>query len=143
GLLSSRAMQSRRRSSAVNSKASACVERQKSSDACMWHGLLVARSVRVSEGSSQRLPAAVPRTLSSRPPAWSERAMVDQDLTQRAFTTILEHFVATGRAPHYAELADALHIGSEEGREVLRATVEATPIASCWLPHAPDSFDAW
>ena len=50
-------------------RASVCVERQKSSDACMWHGLLAARSARASEASSQRSPAAVPRTLSSRPPA--------------------------------------------------------------------------
>ena len=68
--------------------------------------------------------------------------MVDQDLTQRAFTTILEHFVATGRAPHYAALAEALHIGSEEGREVQRATVEATPIASCWLTHDTDYIES-
>ena len=54
--------------------------------------------------------------------------MIDQDLTQRAFTTILEHFVATGRAPHYVELAGALDIGSEEAREVQRAAVEASPI---------------
>ena len=51
--------------------------------------------------------------------------MIDQDLTQSAFTTILQHFVAKGRAPHYAELAEALDIGSEEAREVQRAAVEA------------------
>lgn len=36
--------------------------------------------------------------------------MSDQDMTQRAFTTILAHFVATGRAPHYTELADTLDV---------------------------------
>jgi hypothetical protein len=69
--------------------------------------------------------------------------LTDQDLTQRAFTTILEHFVATGRAPHYAELADALGIGSEEAREVQRAAVEAAPIASCWLAHDTDYIESW
>ncbi len=69
--------------------------------------------------------------------------MVDQDLTQRAFTRILEHFVSTGRAPHYAELAEALHIRSEEGREIQRATVEATPIASCWLTRDTDYIESW
>jgi hypothetical protein len=69
--------------------------------------------------------------------------MIDQNLTQRAFTTILEHFVAKGRAPHYAELADALDIGSEEAREVQRAAVEATPIASCWLAHDTDVIESW
>ena len=41
--------------------------------------------------------------------------MANQNLTQRAFTTVLNHFVATGRAPHYAEFAEALEIGAEEG----------------------------
>jgi hypothetical protein len=69
--------------------------------------------------------------------------MIDRNLTQRAFTTILEHFVATGRAPHYAELGDALDIGSEEAREVQRAAVDATPIASCWLAHDTDFIESW
>ena len=69
--------------------------------------------------------------------------MVDQELTQRAFTTILEHFVRTGRAPHYAELADALEISAGEGREVQRAAVEAAPIASCWLARDTDNIESW
>ncbi len=69
--------------------------------------------------------------------------MIDQNLTQRAFTTILEHFVAMGRAPHYCELADALDIGMEEAREVQRAAVEASPIASCWLAHDTDHIESW
>jgi hypothetical protein len=70
-------------------------------------------------------------------------AMIDQNLTQLAFTTILEHFAATGRAPHYAELADALDIGSEEAREVQCAAVEAAPLASCWLAHDTDYIESW
>jgi hypothetical protein len=69
--------------------------------------------------------------------------MIDPTLTQRAFTAILEHFVATGRAPHYAELADTLDIGSEEAREVQRAAVEAAPLASCWLAHDTDYIESW
>ena len=69
--------------------------------------------------------------------------MIDQNVTQRAFTTILEHFVATGRAPHYGELADVLDIGMEEGREVQRAAVEASPIAGCWLARDTDHIESW
>ena len=69
--------------------------------------------------------------------------MVDQHLIQRAFTTILEHFVATGRAPHYAELGDALDIGPEEAREVQRGAVDAAPIASCWLARDTDFIESW
>ena len=68
---------------------------------------------------------------------------MDQHLTQRAFTAVLEHFVATGRAPHYAELADALAIGVEEAREVQRTAVEASPIASCWMAHDTDLIESW
>ncbi len=69
--------------------------------------------------------------------------MIDQNLIQRAFTTILEHFVATGRARHYAELADVLDIGMEEAREVQRAAVEASPMAGCWLAHDTDNIESW
>jgi hypothetical protein len=69
--------------------------------------------------------------------------VIDQDLTQRAFTTILDHFVETGRAPHYAELAEALDIGSEEAREAQRAAVEAAPLASCWLVRDTDYIESW
>ena len=69
--------------------------------------------------------------------------MIDQNLTQRVFTNILEHFVATGRAPHYGELADALEIDVEEAREAQAAAVEAAPIASCWLAHDTDYIESW
>jgi len=67
----------------------------------------------------------------------------DENLTQRAFTTVLNHFVETGRAPHYAELAEALEISTEQAREVQRAAVEAAPLASCWLAHDTDYIESW
>lgn len=69
--------------------------------------------------------------------------MIDQNLTQRAFTTILEHLVATGRAPHYSELAGVLNIGMEEAREAQVAAVGASPIAGCWLAHDTDHIESW
>jgi hypothetical protein len=64
-------------------------------------------------------------------------------MTQRAFTTILESFVESGRAPHYTELADVLGIGVDEARDVQRAAVEASPMASCWLAHDTDFIESW
>ncbi|MGH8927600.1 MAG: organomercurial lyase [Acidimicrobiia bacterium] len=69
--------------------------------------------------------------------------MTDQKMTQRAFTAILEHFVARGRAPHYSELAAALDVGVQEAREIQLAAVEASPIASCWLAHDTDHIESW
>ena len=69
--------------------------------------------------------------------------MSDQSMTQRAFTTILKHFVAMGRAPHYSELGDELDVGVEQARELQRAAVAAAPIASCWLAHDTDHIESW
>lgn len=69
--------------------------------------------------------------------------MTDENLTQRAFTTILGRLVETGRAPHYGELADALEVDIEEAREVQRAAVEASPIAACWLARDTDYIESW
>lgn len=69
--------------------------------------------------------------------------MTDGDLTQRAFTTILEHFVETGRAPHYTELADRLDVGVQEARDLQRAAVDASPIAGSWLAHDTDYIESW
>ena len=69
--------------------------------------------------------------------------MADPNLTQRAFTKILDHFVVTGRAPHYIELADLLNIGVQEAREAQLAAVEASPIAGCWLAQDTDHIESW
>ena len=34
--------------------------------------------------------------------------MAESALVQKAYTTVLKHFIKTGRAPHYAELAERL-----------------------------------
>lgn len=69
--------------------------------------------------------------------------MTDKGLVQRGFTSILEHFVAFGRAPHYGELADMLSIGMEEARELQRAAADAAPIAGYWLSHDTDFIESW
>ena len=58
-------------------------------------------------------------------------------------STRWDYWLANGRAPHYAELADALEIGAEQAREVQRAAVEAAPLASCWLAHDTDYVESW
>ena len=45
--------------------------------------------------------------------------MADAVVLDRAFHTVITDLVATGRAPHYTELAAALGCGVEEGRQVL------------------------
>lgn len=69
--------------------------------------------------------------------------MADRAITQRAFTAILEHIVAHGRAPHYTELAHLLGIGIHEARDAQRAAVAASPIAGCWTARDTDYIESW
>jgi hypothetical protein len=69
--------------------------------------------------------------------------MSDIEMIQRAFTTILAHFVATGRAPHYTELASSLGVGLDEARALQRDAADAAPAATCWLAHDTDLIESW
>lgn len=69
--------------------------------------------------------------------------MSSHNMIQRTYTTILEHFVATGRAPHYTELAETLDVSVDEARELQRGAASAAPIASCWLAHDTDIIESW
>jgi hypothetical protein len=65
-------------------------------------------------------------------------------LVQRAYTTIVEHFVKTGRAPHYTELAEPLGLTPDEARDLQRETaqvgsgvlVEGTDYIQSWAPFS-------
>jgi hypothetical protein len=65
-------------------------------------------------------------------------------LVQRAYTTIVEHFVKTGRAPHYTELAETLGLTPDEARDLQRETaqvgsgvlVEGTDYIQSWAPFS-------
>jgi hypothetical protein len=46
--------------------------------------------------------------------------MTETAVLDRAFQIILQRLVDTGHAPHYTELAAALGLSAEEGRQVLR-----------------------
>lgn len=69
--------------------------------------------------------------------------MTDQEQVQTAFTAILRHFVATGRAPHYGELAEQLGVDMDEARELQRTAAAAAPGQTCWLAHDTDHIESW
>ena len=70
--------------------------------------------------------------------------MSDLRSIQRAYTAILQHFVATGRAPHYVELADTLDIGINAARELVSETAStASPVGGSWLSHDTDNIESW
>ena len=54
----------------------------------------------------------------------------------RMFQRIMRGLVETGRAPHYAELARALGLSTDEGRLILHDVMHAYPIEATsvtWL----------
>jgi alkylmercury lyase-like protein len=57
--------------------------------------------------------------------------MADARLVDQMFHRIMRALVETGRAPHYAELARAMGVAVEDGRQLLVAVMEAYPIG--WL----------
>jgi hypothetical protein len=69
--------------------------------------------------------------------------MSDLATVQSAYTAILQHFVATGRAPHYVELASTLDIGVNAARDLLRETARAFPVGGSWLSHDTDNIESW
>jgi hypothetical protein len=46
--------------------------------------------------------------------------MFDLSMLDRAYFTVMQSFIHTGRAPHYSELAAALGLSVEDGRQLLR-----------------------
>ena len=62
-------------------------------------------------------------------------------LIQRSYTAVIEHFIRTGRAPHYTELAATLGILPEEGRLAQRKAAEAS--LACWFVNDTDYVESW
>ena len=67
--------------------------------------------------------------------------MEESALVQKAYTTILEHFVKTGRAPHYTELAPILKLKPEEARQLYRKTADSA--VACWFVKDTDYIESW
>lgn len=67
--------------------------------------------------------------------------MAEATLVQQAYTTILQHVIQTGRAPHYTELAANLDLTPDEARDLQKETAEAG--VGCWLIDGTDYIESW
>ena len=67
--------------------------------------------------------------------------MQESTLVQRAYTAVVEHFVKTGRAPHYTELAAILGLQPEEARQVQHKAAESS--VACWFVKDTDYVESW
>ena len=57
--------------------------------------------------------------------------MAEAALVQQAYTNVLKHFVRTGRAPHYTELAVTMGLAPDEARDLQREAAQAG--VGCWF----------
>jgi hypothetical protein len=62
---------------------------------------------------------------------------------QEVHHAVLEHFVATGRAPHYTELAETLGVPLERARELVHETTVESPFSFAWIVPDTDYISAW
>lgn len=67
--------------------------------------------------------------------------MAHSMLVQKAYTAVVEHFIKTGRAPHYTELAETLGLLPDEARDVQRQAAEAA--VACWFVSDTDYIESW
>lgn len=67
--------------------------------------------------------------------------MQENTLVQRVYTAVVEHFVKTGRAPHYTELAATLGLRPEEARQVQHQAAESA--IACWFIKDTDYIESW
>lgn len=67
--------------------------------------------------------------------------MAKSTLVQKAYTAVIKHFIRTGRAPHYTELAETLELKPNEARDVQREAAEAA--IACWLVKDTDYIESW
>jgi len=56
---------------------------------------------------------------------------------------VLQHFVATGRAPHYTELAKRLGVDPATARKLMRETTVESPFSFAWITPDTDFVGAW
>ncbi len=67
--------------------------------------------------------------------------MEETTLVQRAYTAVAEHFVKTGRAPHYTELGATLGLTPDEAREVQHKAADSS--IACWFVKDTDYVESW
>ena len=66
---------------------------------------------------------------------------VDAQLVQRTYTTILQHMVDHGWAPHYTQLAAEFSISTEEARLAVNQAAETA--IGCWTSPGTDQVGSW
>jgi hypothetical protein len=67
--------------------------------------------------------------------------MEESTLVQKAYTAVVQHFVKTGRAPHYTELGAILGLSPEEARLAQHRAADSA--LACWFVRDTDYVESW
>lgn len=66
---------------------------------------------------------------------------MDDLMVQNAYTAITKHFIESGRAPHYTELAGMIGVQPHEARDLQRLAAEKA--IACWMARDTDYIESW
>lgn len=69
--------------------------------------------------------------------------MASLEERQKVHHNVLRHFVDTGRAPLYTELAETLGVDPDTARRLLRETTVESPFSFAWLTPDTDFVGSW
>lgn len=69
--------------------------------------------------------------------------MASVEERQKVHNSVLRHFIETGRAPHYTELAEVLGIKPEKARQIVRETTIESPFSFAWITPDTDYIASW
>jgi len=67
--------------------------------------------------------------------------MEEERSAQQAYTSIMKHFIQTGRAPHFTKLAQILRVGPEEAKDLQREAAKFG--VGCWFVEDTDYIESW
>jgi hypothetical protein len=67
--------------------------------------------------------------------------LVNNLSVQEIYTTVLKHFIRTGRAPHFTELASNMNIDPDQARSLQHAAADAG--VGSWFIKGADYVECW
>ena len=66
---------------------------------------------------------------------------LDRAMVQTTYTTVMQHFIDHGRAPHYTKLAMMLGTDLPHAKALLHQAAKVG--VGCWMAHDTDLVESW
>ncbi len=69
--------------------------------------------------------------------------MASREQCQKVHNAVIRHFVKTGRAPHYTEVAETIGVKPDVARKLIHETTVDSPFSFAWVTPDTDFIGAW